>query len=123
VESLEKEATFLHDWAARNWCTLQLDAVIGRGHPCVAMCSATLPGSRFVEYNAGARAPEPVRDLHHRLNLLAVLGRGPAAVHQLYLWVRRLDERGYRVVVESSSHLSHPDRAVLRRPTTGGGNT
>ena len=120
--SEQTERAYLQDWAARQKCVFEDEGEVGFGRECVGIVG----GSCFVDLCpkvvddvAGApfrwtttlpeaEPPEGVEDAYDKHPCLAVLGRGPGAIHQLYLWVKSIEANGLRVVREGR----HPDNAV-----------
>jgi hypothetical protein len=109
------EETFLRDWASRNKSIYENEGSCGFGRDCVGITSGQVwidLGPTVTKQFEGALAsdtyedqeidgdawpPEGVDDAYHKHDCLAVLGHGPAAVHQLYLWVKNLDSHGFVV--------------------------
>jgi hypothetical protein len=101
------EVAFLEDWAKQNGCEFKPDGEVGFGRECVGITTGSEypsyedydPKTGEATYACGDANPPPeVQDAYHKHPCLAVLGRGPEAIHQLFLWVVNLSIKG--VVVE-----------------------
>jgi len=101
------EVAFLEQWARQNGCRFEPEGECGFGRECVGISA----GHEYPSYEAWdmetfqrthdcpeAAPPPEVTDAYHKHPCLAVLGRGPDAIHQLYVWVKNLADNG--VVVE-----------------------
>lgn len=109
------EARYLAAWAERYGARFQPTGECGFGRPCVGILKSDtvglLKGDTYPAYTAfeqmaeapwlrtihecpEAAPPDGVKDAYHKHDCLAVLGRGPDAVHQLWLWVRHLEAQG-----------------------------
>ena len=105
------EVAFLRDWADRNKARFEPEGQIGFGRECVGILARNdsypaweydgIDGVTPDWVTADAAPPNEVRDAYHKGPYLAVLGRGDDAVHQLYLWVRQLDERGITIRMDT----------------------
>ncbi|HEU5429509.1 MAG TPA: hypothetical protein VFU74_21700 [Actinocrinis sp.] len=98
---------FLTNWATKHGATVTFNGECGFGRECVGI----LIGSQYLDYShlwdlwgnddSGWEmlwwAPE---DAYHKHDCMAVLGRGPAAVEQLYEWAKFLDGHGWTVTSE-----------------------
>ena len=109
------EVGFLERWAAENGCRFEPEGECGFGRECVGVTA----GDEYPAYEAfnhetleethncpEAAPPVGVPNAYHKHPCLAVLGRGPDAIHELYLWVGALAERG--VVVERRPRQGRP---------------
>lgn len=98
---------FLTEWATRNGAVVTFTGECGFGRECVGV----MIGNAYLDYShlydlfgrdetkwALWWAPE---DAYHKHDCMAVLGRGPAAVEQLYQWAKFLDEHNWTVSSES----------------------
>jgi len=101
------EARYLAAWAARYGARFESAGECGFGRPCVGIVKGgSYPAySEFEQVNEApwlrsihecpeAAPPAGVKDAYHKHDCLAVLGRGPNAIHQLYIWVRHLEAQG-----------------------------
>lgn len=111
--SLDDQIDFLKRWAADNKCYFQDEGQVGFGRECVGIVKdGHYPAYRAYEPTSydevhccwEAAPPEGVVDSYHKADILAVLGRGPDAIGQLYVWVKHLAD--HDIVV----------RAIPRRP-------
>ena len=104
--SAEEEITFLRNWAANNKAYFEDEGSVGFGRECVGIVKGDeYPAYRHYEQVpppeylqlvhecAEADPPDGVEDAYHKHDCLAVLGRGPSAIHQLYVWVKHLEAR------------------------------
>ncbi len=110
------EEAFLRDWASRNKVIYEDEGECGFGRECVGITA----GENWIdlgptttkhfesasgysddyedqEIDEDAYAPEGVTDAYHKHDCLAILGRGPEAIHQLYLWVKNLADHGFSI--------------------------
>ena len=120
------ETAFLALWAARYGAALQLEGTCGFGRECVGIThgssypdwqdtdgmmkhwdsgdhEAQCKGAGACQWVSpweveAAAPPAGLEDAYHKHPCLAVLGRGRNAVHQLYLWVKHLDDSGVGIV-------------------------
>jgi hypothetical protein len=101
---------FLTDWAARMGAVVDFAGTCGIGRECVGV----LIGHSYLDYSHlwetdhdedAWWAPE---DAYHKHDCMAVLGRGPAAVAQLFEWAKWLDEHGWTV----ESEARRPDSMI-----------
>lgn len=94
---------FLTDWATRMGAVVTFAGECGFGRECVGV----LIGSAYLDYghlydlfrgdeNRWSHWWTP-KDAYHKHDCMAVLGRGPEAVAQLYDWAKWLDEHGWTV--------------------------
>lgn len=111
--TIEEKIEFMQLWAARNKCYLELEGQVGFGRECVGILQGNsyvdTPGSGHnyhPEYEE-VQPPETVDSTYHKHDCLCVLGRDEDAIHQLYVWVKKLADNG--AVVE-----------IQDRPYTGG---
>lgn len=106
----EAERAYLRQWAADNKVVFEEEGEVGFGRECVGMRD----GSNYLDLYEGASGPygddeswretaaltEPpaeVTSAYHKHDCLAVLGRGPEAIHELFLWVKNLEANGIGV--------------------------
>ena len=126
------EIEFLRQWADANRGRLELEGHIGFGRDCVGILVSTeLDREEYPSYEEylhvdvkpylmtvhecpTAAPPEGVPDAYHKHACLAVLGRGPGATHQLYLWVKELEARG--ITVEVGPRLGRAIDLVFHGP-------
>lgn len=104
------EVAFLEAWARQNGCRFEPEGECGFGRECVGISTGgEYPSYMAFDYetlqethNCPEAAPPPgVENAYHKHPCLAVLGRGPDAIHELYLWVHSLADKG--IVVERRS--------------------
>lgn len=99
------EEEYLISWAFKQNARYQPEGECGFGRECVGILASNghypdWDGYEGDDYHTpgwvtpDAAPPDGVEDAYHKHPCLAVLGRDPEAVHQLYLWVRHLDEHG-----------------------------
>jgi len=102
------ETRYLAAWAERYGALLQTEGEVGFGRSCVGITKdGTYPGYREYEHVEfallhecpEAAPPAEVKDAYHKHDCLAVLGRGPDIIHQLYAWVRHLEAQGIGIAV------------------------
>lgn len=102
-----EHSQFLITWAAKHGAVVNFAGECGFGRECVGV----LVGGSYLDYShlydlfRGDRArwaewwaPE---DAYHKHDCMAVLGRGPGAVEQLYQWAKFLDDHGWTVGLEA----------------------
>lgn len=104
---------FLTAWAAKHGATVAFAGTCGLGRECVGVLigGAYLDYSHIYDLLDGDRwnlwwQPE---DAYHKHDCMAVLGRGPDAVAQLYQWAKFLDEHGWSVAQEYRQPSSYLD--------------
>jgi len=109
------EVAFLEQWARQNGCRFVAEGECGFGRECVGISAGgEWPSYEAFDYETleathscpEAAPPSEVTDAYHKHPCLAVLGRGPDAIHQLYLWVQSLAAHG--VVVERRARRGRP---------------
>lgn len=105
------ECRYLAAWAERYGARLQTKGECGFGRECVGVVhGTTYPYYRaygawdgedvpLVHECVEAEPPREVTDAYHKSDCLAVLGSGPEAIHQLWLWVQHLERQGIGIVV------------------------
>jgi len=117
----DHELDFLMRWATRHGAALVLEGEVGFGRECVGILKYDhYPSWRDFDRDRDwaesewvvpeAAPPEGVENEYHKSDVLAVLGRGPAAVHELYLWVKHLDEHGIGISSVPRKFTSIEDR-------------
>ena len=109
--NFEGEIAWLKSWAAEQKCALQLEGEVGFGRECVGITFGNQYVDMFLDWrdpgydanHATMRAfvypPKGVDHAYHKHDCLAVLGRGNARVHELFLWVKKLAENNITVKV------------------------
>lgn len=110
AEDLALMEEFLKGWAAENRAVYEWEGQVGFGRECVGI----LVGNCYVDLQGYDEdwhplpdapdwplvcAPPETPDAYHKSDCLAVLGRGPEAVEQLYHWVRKLEANNIEVKV------------------------
>lgn len=88
-ESTEYQIAYIKAYAESIKCVATFEGECGFGRECVGL----LYGGTYPDYNCEddkVTPPDEVKDAYHKHDCLAVLGRGPEAIYQLYLWVRKL---------------------------------
>jgi hypothetical protein len=108
---------FLTGWASRHGATVTFAGECGLGRKCVGV----LAGHAYLDYGhlhglfghdedkwALWWTPE---DSYHKRDCMAVLGRGPDAVAQLYEWAKWLDGHGWTVTNSYRQPKDHLDAA------------
>lgn len=90
-------------WATRHGAVADFAGTCGIGRDCVGVKI----GGNYLDYShLYDLEPQPdpwlwtPEDSYHKYDCMAVLGRGPGAVAQLYEWVKWLDEHGWTVSEE-----------------------
>jgi hypothetical protein len=95
--SHEEQVAYLAQWAVRFRAQLELEGECGFGRECVGM----LRDGKYLDYSHlwDEYGPDhefwTPEDAYHKHECMAVLGRGPEAVRQLYEWAKWLDEHGW----------------------------
>lgn len=106
----EEKIAWMAVWASKNKCTLDLEGECGFGRECVGVSrDNSYPSFNWfdddcnqADSNGDVWCP---RDAYRKSPCVAVLGRGEAAVNQLYQWLKWFDENGFHV----ESTLAAPD--------------
>lgn len=114
--SYDEQVRYLADWAVRNDCQFKLEGEVGFGRECVGM----LRGNSYLDYShlwqemPGEEFWWP-QNAYHKHDCMAVLGRGPDAVRELYDWAKWLDEHGWTTQdVDALLHGLSTPRLVKR---------
>lgn len=119
---LRVEVAFLERWAAENGCRFNPEGEVGFGRECVGITT----GSEYPAYEAydsdlnlthvcsEASPPAGVPNAYHKHPCLAVLGQGPEAIHELYIWVQHLAEQGIKV--ENRARQGRPIDRLFHGP-------
>lgn len=122
----EAEEAFLRDWAARQKVIYDDEGECGFGRECVGITTGDkwidlgpsvhinneYGGYDEMSVHPDAYPPQGVVDAYHKHDCLAVLGRGPYAIHQLFLWVSNLKDKGF-VIARSKREPSSPLDALF----------
>lgn len=125
MTTTEEEVTYLRDWAGKNKAYFEDDGEVGFGRECVGIISGSAYPS-YREYEQlnhepylrethdcpEAQPPPEVKDAYHKHDCLAVLGRGPEAIHQLYVWVKHLEAHGI-VIRKMPRRPAHEIDAIM----------
>lgn len=102
---MNDEEQFLMEWATKNHGRFEPEGECGFGRECVGILASNehypaWRGYEPPEYEPSAwntpdaAPPDGVTDAYHKADCLAVLGRGDGPIHQLYLWVKNMEDHG-----------------------------
>lgn len=129
-EDLAMMEEFLKRWAADNRAVYDWEGQCGFGRECVGI----KVGDQWVDlmgYDPDWRplpdapdwplvcAPPETPDAYHKTDCLAVLGRGPDRIEQLYHWIRKLEKNNMeiRVIERVLKPDVHPIEIMLHGVT------
>lgn len=104
----EEEIEFIRSWAGKNKLYLDTEGTCGFGRECVGV----VYGDHYPEYDGGDERVTPdyedTPNYYHKTDCVAVLGRGPEAIHELYLWIKKLVDNGATVEIRDRK----PDNVI-----------
>jgi hypothetical protein len=129
-DNLAEMEQFLRDWAADNKAVYDWEGECGFGRECVGI----RVGDHWIDlmgYDGEWRplpdapdwplvcSPPETPDAYHKSDVLAVLGRGPDAITQLYHWVKKLESNNMevRVIERTLKPDAHPIELLLHGMT------